>query len=76
MAKTIQSPPELPPAEELAQAITDIAVAARRMMSTRLKERTVILLLSEMSGVNRSSIKLVLDNLQRMDSEWLKPVGK
>ena len=67
----------LPPVEEIAQAIADLSVAARKLMSTRLKDKAVIILLQAMSGgVKRSDIEIILHNLQIMDRHWLKPLEK
>lgn len=67
----------LPPVEEIAQAIADLSVAARRLMGTRLKEEAIIILLQAMSGaVKRNDIKIILHNLQIMDRHWLKPLEK
>lgn len=65
----------LPPVEEIAQAIVDLSVAARKMMGSRLKEEAIVILLQSMSGaVKRSDIKIILNNLQIMDRHWLKPL--
>lgn len=67
----------LPPVEEVAQAIVDLSAAARKMMSSRLKEDAVVILLQAMSGgINRSDIRVILHNLQIMDKHWLKPLEK
>lgn len=69
--------PMLPPVEEIAQAIADLSVAARKLMSTRLKDKAIIILLQAMSGtVKRSDIEAILHNLQIMDKHWLKPLEK
>lgn len=67
----------LPPVEEIAQAISDLAVAARKMMAGRLNEKAIIILLQSMSGgVRRDDIRVILHNLQLMDREYLKPLPK
>lgn len=67
----------LPPVEEIAQAIVDISAATRKMMTTRLTEDAIVILLQSMSGgLNRSDIRTVLNNLQLMDQRWLKPLPK
>lgn len=67
----------LPPVEEIAQAIADISIAARKLIGTRLKEEAIVILLQAMSGgVKRSDIKIILNNLQIMDRHWLKPLEK
>jgi hypothetical protein len=69
--------PPLPPVEEIAQAIADLSVAARKLMSTRLKDKAIVILLQAMSGnVKRSDIEIILHNLQIMDRHWLKPLEK
>lgn len=79
MAKTPTNnmPVELPPIEEIAQAIADLSIAARKLMGTRLKEEAIVILLQSMSGtIKRSDIKVILHNLQIMDRHWLKPLEK
>jgi hypothetical protein len=67
----------LPPIEEIAQAISDLSDAARKMMSGRLNEKAIIILLQSMSGsVRRDDIRVILHNLQLMDREYLKPLAK
>jgi hypothetical protein len=67
----------LPPIEEIAQAISDLSDAARKMMSGRLNEKAIIILLQSMSGaVRRDDIRIILHNLQLMDREYLKPLAK
>jgi hypothetical protein len=68
----------LPPVEEVAQSIVDIAAAMKRVNSTRLKQDGVIILLQAQCGakVNRTQLRLVLNELSRMDKAWLKPLEK
>lgn len=69
--------PVLPPVEEIAQAIADLSEAARKLMSTRLKDEAIVLLLllqAMSGGVKRSDIKVILHNLKIMDKHWLKPL--
>lgn len=73
--KEAARPVELPPVEEIAQAIADLSVAARKLMSTRLSTKAIVILLQSMSGaVKRSDIEIILHNLQIMDKHWLKPL--
>jgi hypothetical protein len=73
--KEAATPIELPPVEEIAQAIADLSVAARKLMSTRLSTKAIVILLQSMSGgVKRSDIEIILHNLQIMDRHWLKPL--
>lgn len=68
----------LPPVEEVAKAITDIAAGMKKMNSSRLKRDGVVILLHAQCGthVNRSQIRMVLSELERMDKAWLKPLEK
>lgn len=68
--------PPLPPVEEVAQAIVDISAAVKKMNSTRLRRDAVVILLHAQCGsaVNRSQIRMVLNALDSMDREWLKPL--
>lgn len=67
---------ELPPVEEVAKAIVDIAAAMKKMNASRLKEDAIVILLQAQCGVhvNRTQIRIVLRELARMDKVWLKPL--
>lgn len=65
-------PLPLPPVEELAKAIQDIAIAARKISATRLTRRALVTLIQAESKVPKRDIELVLNNLEQMDRTWLK----
>lgn len=78
MTKSVKDDQQvLPPIEEIAQAISDLSEAARKMMNGRLNEKAIIILLQQMSGgVRRDDIRVILHNLQLMDREYLKPLPR
>lgn len=69
-------PLPLPPVEEVAQAIVDIAAAVKKMNSSRLKREAVVILIQAQCGAHatRVQIRTVLDALDKMDKVWLKPL--
>lgn len=70
-------PPEKPiPVEVLAQAIIDISAAMKKIDASRLRREAVVLLISEHSGVGKPAVRLVLNNLEALESIWLKPKSK
>lgn len=69
--------PLLPPVEEVAQAIVDIAAAMKKMNETRLRKSAIIVLIhAQLRGVGKREIELVLDSLENMDKTWLRPLEK
>ena len=76
--KTITvAPGENPPAPEvLAQAIVDIATATKQLYSTRLTEKTLLLLISHSSGVAQRDVKAVLAAMWHLEATYLKPRTK
>lgn len=64
----------MPPVEEVAQAIVDIAAGMKKLSASRLKREAIVLLLHEMSKVGKPAIRSILNDLARMDSYWLKPL--
>jgi hypothetical protein len=65
--------PETP--ELLAQSIVKIASAFELLMSGPISQRAVVVLLKDMPGmgsVGINEINLVLNNLKRLKSYWIK----
>lgn len=67
-------PPLLPPVEEVAQAIVDIAAAMKKMNSTRLRQEAIVILIHEHCKVGKLDIRRVIFSLENMDKQWLKPL--
>ncbi len=69
-----QKPEEsiLPPLEEIADAILKLSQAGEAIRRSRLNEKAVVMLLSEMSNVKRSDVKIILHNLPLLAREYLK----
>lgn len=62
--------------EVLAQAIVDISKAAKRLASSRLNRKAVIILLSHQTGVGQTVIGNVLDGLDSLEANYLRPESK
>lgn len=60
------------PTEILAQAIVDLSAAGRALLNSRLKKRTLMLLLKDASGVSLHQIEKILDALPQLEKEYLK----
>lgn len=80
MRKTaiIQPPPPAKevPAEILATAIVQIAEAMRVINATRLTRKVIVALIHDRSKLPKKTIEIVLNNLDDLETEWLKPVKK
>jgi len=69
-------PPLLPPVEEVAQAIVDIAAAMKKMNGTRLRRDAVVILINAHCRVGKPDIRLVLDSLANMDKGMAETTWK
>lgn len=71
----IKQQPDVPevPAEIIAQSIEIIAAGMKKLNSTQLTRRALIILLAEQSHVNRGDVSKVLDSLDQLEKTWLKP---
>jgi hypothetical protein len=61
------------PADVIAQSIVDLAAAAKKLLGTRLRRDTLILLLHDMSGVGKRDIGYVLNSLEQLEGRYVKP---
>lgn len=60
------------PAKVLAQEIASIGAAMRRLNQTRLKRETVVALIHDRSRIPKKTIEIVLNNLDQLETHWLK----
>lgn len=64
---------EQPQAVEIMEkAIVEIADAARRLLDSRLKKKTVLVLLAHETKLAQWQIEAVLDNAAQLDKLYLK----
>lgn len=59
--------------EVMAQAIVDIADAAKRLSVTRLKRDTVIMLIAHSAKTSQRNVRAVLDAMIQLEADYLKP---
>lgn len=72
--KIVPAPGSEPAAPELIEkSIIEIAAGMRKLNSTRLKRDVIVTLLHANSGVGKREITLVLNNLEALESNCLKP---
>jgi hypothetical protein len=60
----------------LAQAILDISAAMKRLSQSPLNRRAILVLTSDASGVNRTTVDTVIDCLESLETKYLKPGKK
>lgn len=69
----VKQDPEKPiPAEIIAESIETIAKGMRKLNETRLTRRAIIALVHENSKIAKSTIEIVLNNLESLETTWLK----
>lgn len=61
------------PAEIIAQSIVEISEAMKQLFATRLTRKAIVTLIHDQSKVGKATINIVLNNLQDLERDWLKP---
>lgn len=64
------------PIEVLVASIETIANSMKRIEQTRLTRAAIVTLIKDASGVHKTTINQVLDNLESLEKNWLKPKPK
>jgi hypothetical protein len=64
------------PVEIIEKSIVDITAGMKKLNSTRLTRRALILLIADSSHVNRGDVSKVLDSLDQLETLYLKKVVK
>jgi len=59
--------------EELADAIVKLSEIGKKLKESRLKSRTIALLLRDMTGVSMGHIDLILNAIPILEKTYLKP---
>lgn len=62
------------PAEVIASEISAIAKAMRILSTSKLKREAIVTLIKDKSGISKATIELVMNNLESLDTTWLKKV--
>lgn len=64
------------PAETIAAAIVKISESMRAISATRLSRKAIVALIHDQSKVSKRTIEIVINNLEELESFWLKPQKK
>lgn len=67
-----QNPEKKIPVEILAQHIQILAGVGKKLAGSRLKEKTILVLLQHSTGISQKDIKQVLDALSQLEKTYLK----
>jgi hypothetical protein len=67
-----EAPAEQVSAEVMAQAIVDIAKGMKALSASRLKRETIVILVHDQSKIAKGTIRVVLNNLEALEKEYLK----
>lgn len=78
MKTTSIKQPEMPaqpiPVEVLATSIRDLAHVMRFISATRLTRKALVVLIHDQSHIGKRDIEIVLNNLESLEKDWLKPI--
>lgn len=66
------APKEEMSSEKLVELIKHISTSMKLISTSKLKQETVIALIADKTKLSKRDIKLVLDNLDKLESIWLK----
>jgi siroheme synthase len=72
MRPRIKQPDPPIPAEILAEHIQKLSEIGKQLANSRLKQKTIIILLASMTRVSQASIKAILDALPELEREFLR----
>lgn len=64
--------PETVPFDEIAEAILEVSKLGTRIKQSKLKEKAILVLLSNATGLSQTIIKQVLDELPLLQKNYLK----
>lgn len=73
IVKQPDPPSEAVAAEVIATSIVKIAEGMKAIGQTRLSQKAIVTLIHAQSKVARRDIEIVLNNLQDLERDWLKP---
>ena len=74
--KVTQEPENEQPVEMIATAILEISAAMKKIQASRLKRETIVALIHDKTKLNKRVIERVLDNLDQLEANFLKPVKR
>ncbi len=73
--KVTQNPTAPEPVEIIAAAILDIADGMKTLSRSRLSRKAIVALIHDQSKLARRDIEIVLNNLETLERDWLKPAS-
>jgi hypothetical protein len=59
--------------ETIAKTLSDLAASVSALLNGPLKRRTLLILLSNSSGLSQTQVDNVLTALENLEKDWLKP---
>ena len=62
--------------ELIADSIIEISKGFRRLSESRLKQRVIVLLIKDLTGVSMGDIEKVLNAAQQLEKQFIKPISK
>jgi hypothetical protein len=64
------------PFEIIASSIIEVARGMKALNASRLKRSAIVALIHDRSKLGKTQIEIVLNNLEALERDWLKPTTK
>lgn len=68
-----RNPTEPEPVEIIADAILRISESMKVLRSSLLTRRAIVCLIHDQSRIGKRDIEIVMNNLESLERDWLKP---
>lgn len=74
--KVVQSKYEVLPTEVIAASIKEMSDGMKKLRSGKLNDRALVILIHKCSGVATDTVRRVIDGIENLEKEFLKPDKK
>lgn len=69
----VKNPVQPEPVEVIAESIIAISQAMKTICASRLSRKALVALIHDQSRIGKRDIEIVLNNLECLERDWLKP---
>lgn len=74
MAKTVKPETDpMIPVDVIVSSIERVAAGMKQLSNSRLNKEAIVLMVAASSRVSKETVRLVINNLESLERQWLKP---